>query len=115
VTAREKSSAAVTIKKRAPRKAAAPENKIDGSFGSFVDPDPRLALIAGTAAPETKVDASFTSFVDPDQRLALIAEAAYFRAERRGFAPGGETQDWLAAEAEIDARLLRDTGSTPRV
>jgi hypothetical protein len=34
-----------------------------------------------------------------------IAEAAYFRAERRGFAPGGETEDWLAAEAEIMARM----------
>ena len=49
----------------------------------------------------------FTPFVDPEQRAALIAEAAYFRAERRGFAPGQETEDWLAAEAEIDAKLLR--------
>ena len=34
-----------------------------------------------------------------------IAEAAYYRAESRGFQPGGETQDWLAAEAEIIQRL----------
>ena len=34
-----------------------------------------------------------------------IAEAAYYRAESRGFEPGGETQDWLSAEAEIRARL----------
>jgi len=33
-----------------------------------------------------------------------IAEAAYYRAESRGFEPGGETQDWLAAEAEILAQ-----------
>jgi hypothetical protein len=33
-----------------------------------------------------------------------IAEAAYYRAESRGFEPGGEAQDWLAAEAEIVAR-----------
>ena len=26
-----------------------------------------------------------------------IAEAAYYRAERRGFEPGRETEDWLAA------------------
>ncbi len=25
----------------------------------------------------------------------MIAEAAYLRAERRGFAPGGEHEDWL--------------------
>jgi hypothetical protein len=38
-------------------------------------------------------------------REALIAEAAYFRAQRRGFAPGHEEEDWLAAEAEVDGRL----------
>ena len=36
---------------------------------------------------------------------AWIAEAAYYRAERRGFQPGAETDDWLAAEAEIATRL----------
>jgi hypothetical protein len=38
-----------------------------------------------------------------EDRLRLIAEAAYYRAERRGFAPGRELEDWLAAEIEIDA------------
>ena len=41
----------------------------------------------------------------PDERRALIAEAAYLRAERRGFVPGQETEDWLAAEAEVDGLL----------
>jgi hypothetical protein len=50
---------------------------------------------------------AFTQFVGPEYRAALIAEAAYFRAEKRGFAPGHETEDWLAAEAEVDARLMR--------
>ncbi len=44
--------------------------------------------------------------VAPEVRLAMIAEAAYYRAQARGFAPGGELHDWLAAEKEIDARLL---------
>jgi hypothetical protein len=35
----------------------------------------------------------------------LVAIAAYYRAERRGFAPGGEIEDWLAAEQEVAARL----------
>lgn len=30
-----------------------------------------------------------------------IAEAAYFRAEQRGFVPGNELDDWLDAEAEV--------------
>ena len=37
------------------------------------------------------------------QRKTMIAEAAYYRAERRGFAPGMALEDWLAAEQEIDA------------
>ena len=41
----------------------------------------------------------------PEARHALIAETAYLRAERRGFASGHETDDWLAAEAEVDALL----------
>ena len=39
----------------------------------------------------------------PEQRQQLIAQAAYFIAERRGFAPGNELEDWLRAEAEIEA------------
>ena len=35
-----------------------------------------------------------------EQTREEIAVAAYFRAEKRGFAPGREIDDWLAAEAE---------------
>jgi hypothetical protein len=35
----------------------------------------------------------------------MISLEAYLRAERRGFEPGHEVEDWIAAEAEIDARL----------
>jgi hypothetical protein len=37
-----------------------------------------------------------------ESREARIAEAAYWRAERRGFAAGQELDDWLAAEREVD-------------
>jgi hypothetical protein len=37
----------------------------------------------------------------------MIAEAAYFRAERRGFAPGNEMTDWLEAEVDVE-RILRN-------
>jgi hypothetical protein len=40
-----------------------------------------------------------------EDRSASIAKAAYFIAERRGFAPGHELEDWLAAENEVDQRL----------
>jgi hypothetical protein len=37
-----------------------------------------------------------------EERQRRIATAAYHRAEKRGFAPGYEVQDWLDAEAEIN-------------
>src|SRR3954470_6514526 len=35
----------------------------------------------------------------------LVELAAYYRAERRGFAPGGELEDWIEAEREVAARI----------
>jgi hypothetical protein len=37
-----------------------------------------------------------------DERRRRISERAYYRAEQRGFSPGGEDGDWLDAEKEID-------------
>ena len=45
--------------------------------------------------------------ISREQRLAMVAEAAYFMAERRGFAGGDPEQDWREAEAEINALLQR--------
>jgi hypothetical protein len=39
---------------------------------------------------------------EPANRHAWIAEAAYFKAERRGFAPGLDWQDWFEAERELE-------------
>jgi hypothetical protein len=85
---RAKNPTTVTVKKSAPRKSA-----VDA----------------------TQAVTSTTRFIAQDQRAALIAEAAYLRAQQRGFAPGHEIEDWLAAEAEVDAKLMRSTGSEPRV
>jgi hypothetical protein len=46
-----------------------------------------------------------TPEIGADERLQHIALGAYFRAEARGFAPGGELDDWLAAERDVDAAL----------
>lgn len=35
------------------------------------------------------------------ERHDLIATTAYFRAQHRGFEPGHELEDWLAAETEV--------------
>jgi hypothetical protein len=57
------------------------------------------------AAVAPAVDNPFV--ISPEERHRLIAEAAYFRAERRGFDGGEEQalQDWLEAEAELDRTL----------
>ena len=52
--------------------------------------------------------------VSEEARRAMIAQAAYLRAERRGFAPGNEEEDWLAAEAEVDALLKAGHGRPPQ-
>lgn len=45
--------------------------------------------------------------VAPEQRRNYIEVAAYYIAERHGFAPGREAADWAEAEALID-RLLAE-------
>jgi hypothetical protein len=45
--------------------------------------------------------------VSASQRHEMVAVAAYLRAERRGFAPGREIDDWYAAAADVDAMLTR--------
>jgi hypothetical protein len=44
----------------------------------------------------------------------MIREAAYYRAEKRGFTPGLEADDWAQAEAEVMERVrgLNGTKST---
>jgi hypothetical protein len=43
--------------------------------------------------------------VSDEERRDMIARAAYFRAEKRQFAPGHEVEDWVAAEADVDREL----------
>lgn len=39
------------------------------------------------------------------QREQMIAVTAYYRAQGRNFDPGHDLEDWLEAEAEVNARL----------
>jgi hypothetical protein len=52
-----------------------------------------------------KVPATSTENLTADEREQMIAEAAYFRAERRGFQGGDPVQDWIEAEAEVERTL----------
>jgi hypothetical protein len=68
------------------------------------------ATAAAVKKPAAAAKAAPT--VSEDVRRGMIAEGAYLRAERRGFAPGYEETDWLAAETEVDALLKARAGST---
>ena len=59
---------------------------------------------AARSKPKTLADPPSPAMSEQARRT-MIAEAAYYHAERRGFAPGGEEHDWLRAEAEVDALL----------
>lgn len=49
---------------------------------------------------------STSAAIDAAGRHSLIAEAAYLRAERRGFSGGCCETDWLEAEREVDGQLV---------
>jgi hypothetical protein len=59
-------------------------------------PNTRTGTHAGSEESLTDVGAA-------RQRYERIAEIAYHCAARRGFVPGGELDDWLAAEKQYDA------------
>lgn len=68
----------------------------------------RKALAAVEMPSEEFTDSD--SFNEPNEIAPgtieqKIAEAAYYKAEKRGFAPGYEMQDWLDAEREIKAKF----------
>ena len=94
------------------------------------DPTPPAAESAVTGSPVKKAStlrkprakqaeaapgkAPSTVEISEDVRRGMIAEAAYLRAERRSFSggPEKEREDWLAAEAEVDALLKAGHGSS---
>jgi len=77
---------------RKPRAAAAPK------------PAARKAAATGKAPARKPVGTPVRPAVTQPsaaEREEMVRTAAYYRAERRGFAPGYEWEDWLAAEAEV--------------
>jgi hypothetical protein len=44
---------------------------------------------------ESLFDAAEGPIVDRERKRLMIAQAAYYCAEKRGFASGGELQDWF--------------------
>ena len=66
--------------------------------------------------PKAKPEAKAKAAVSPEERFSMVARAAYFIAERRGFADGDPVQDWLVAECQVEALLAARNrpGAAPR-
>jgi len=81
------------------------------STTAIVPPKPAAKLAAASHPPATASRATDIRRKEwsGEDRYRMIAEAAYFRAERRGFVCGSELQDWLDAEIEVDD-LLGEAG-----
>jgi len=88
-------------------------SKATGTVTTTAKKAPAVKAAAPKAAAEKKTTAPRTASkpkaaknnVTPEQRYRMICDAAYFKAESRGFSAEHEVQDWLDAEAEIN-RLL---------
>ncbi len=90
-----------TTKKPSTRKSTTPKKP------AAKKATPRKATPTKAAATSTSTSKTTTSPVNisPEERWRMIAVAAYHRAEKRGFDPGHEVEDWLQAEKEVSAAL----------
>jgi Protein of unknown function (DUF2934) len=69
---------------------------------------PAAPVVSGLSTQPQRATRTLAGIDPSSSREALIATAAYYRAQKRGFQPGHEVEDWLAAEREIDG-----TGTDP--
>jgi hypothetical protein len=76
-----------------------------------IDQETSLRRPDGIAEPQpfeqTPAKPNSHTTIGPDWHRQMIEEAAYYRAEKRGFRAGDPVADWLAAEAEIDELLAK--------
>ncbi|MGA7541321.1 MAG: DUF2934 domain-containing protein [Steroidobacteraceae bacterium] len=97
---------------RTPNSAPATDKATQRRRAAPLKTDIKTDAASGASTPVTV--ASTTAAISQGTRRAMIEQAAYLRAERRGFAPGGEVEDWMAAEAEVDALLRAGHGRPPQ-
>jgi len=71
---------------------------------------PNATLADERTATDEGADAARDPHQIPEALRHMIEEAAYFIAQQRGFAPGHEIDDWLAAEAQVLDQLGERAG-----
>ena len=63
------------------------------------------------AHPPVAVSSRGSLLIPASLRHDMIRDAAYFRAQARGFVPGKEVEDWLAAEQDVEDLIARRNNS----
>lgn len=67
---------------------------------------PKKTVLRSVDTTDVAVTDELTeSLISDEERLEMISEAAYYRAEARGFKPGDHVKDWLEAEELVDKML----------
>ncbi len=87
-TIKKKSAAKKTVKKKVAKKKVATTKK---------------KAVAKKARKNSEKPSSLD--ITSEERWKMIAVTAYHKAEKRGFIPGDELQDWAESEKEIDKLL----------
>jgi hypothetical protein len=91
--------------KKAPAKAAAKPAAKPAAAKPAATKAVAAKPVATKKAATPKAPAKKKGAITPEQHYRMVAEAAYFIAEKRGFAPGNPAKDWQEAEAQIKATL----------
>jgi hypothetical protein len=63
---------------------------------------PRKNSPVNPAAQPAPTPVTWRGAYSLEEREAMIRDAAYFHYAKRGYVPGHELEDWLAAEAELE-------------
>jgi hypothetical protein len=106
-TSRSAPAATVTATPAASAKAATPAKVVEAAPAvRQAAPTKPVAEVPKEAAVGKKLVGK-PAAPSAEERQRWIATAAYHRAEKRGFIAGYEVQDWLDAEAEVDALIGR--------
>lgn len=104
-----------TVKSRS-KKTAAETGSAKTAEPAAKKPRTRSARTTASGAQPATQSVSMSSgtatWANGHDRHEMIRVAAYFRAERRGFANGSPEDDWFAAEAEIDAFLAGSSAAS---
>lgn len=69
------------------------------------------ARVANSPAADNGLEGAECAGLSREEKHHLISKAAYYRAERREFAPGFEVEDWLLAEADVEAQLSSESAA----